>query len=400
MAKQRKRIEVPEKIVEIFAEDARYRVAYGGRGSGKSWSFARMAIVKAVQKKRRILCTRELQKSIRDSVHRLISSQIEALGLSDMFEIGESFIRCKNGSEFLFKGLRHNADEIKSTEGIDICWVEEGQKTSKNSWRILTPTIRQPDSEIWVTFNPENDNDPVYELFVNNTPDNALICKINWKDNPWFADELNEERLFTKRTDPDAYDWIWDGNTRKVTDAQILAGKFISDQFSIDPKWDGPYYGADWGFAQDPTTLVECYLDGNTLYITDEAYAVGREIDDTPSLFQKMPNSQKHKIRADSARPETISYMKRVGYNIEGVPKPKGSVEDGIAYLRSLDQIVIHDRCTHTFDEARLYCYKQDRITGDILPQIVDKHNHCIDAIRYALYPMIHKKSGGGFVLL
>jgi phage terminase large subunit len=343
----------------------------------------------AASKPIRILCARELQSSIRDSVHRLLADQIEALNLSARLEIQNAEIRGVNGSLFIFEGLRHNTTKIKSMEGIDICWVEEAERVSEESWKILVPTIRKPSSEIWVTFNPEQETDPTYTRFVKNPPPDAIVRKVNHDQNPWFPIELRKEMDYDYRVDPDSAAHIWGGECKKIGDAQVLKGKWTIDDFTPEADWNGPYYGADWGFSQDPTTLVRMWIHKRTLYIEYEAYGVGVEITETPVLFDNVPGSRKHTIRADSARPETISYMKRQGFNIMAAKKGPGSVEDGIAHLRGYEKIIIHPRCKYAAQEARLYSYKVDKLTGDILPILLDANNHIIDAIRYGLEPVI-----------
>lgn len=370
---------------------SRYKVAYGGRGSGKSWTFARMLIALAYSRKCRILCTREVQKSIKDSVHRLLSDQIELLGLSSQFDVLRDEIRSKTtGSQFLFAGLRDTTvDSLKSYEGIDYCWVEEAQTVSERSWEILIPTIRKPGSEIWVSFNPNEETDPTFLRFVKSPPPDCIEVKVNWHDNPSIPSELVKEKDYLYSVDPEAAAHVWGGECRKMSDAQVLRGRWKVESFEPKEWWNGPYYGADWGFANDPTVLIRCWVDGRTLYVEYEAYEIGVEVDHTPALFDTVPGARKHLIRADCARPETISYMVRQGFNAMGVEKWSGSIEDGVEFLRSFEVIVIHPRCEHTAQEARLYSYKVDRLTGDILPQLVDKHNNCIDSIRYALTPMI-----------
>ena len=191
------------------------------------------------------------------------------------------------------------------------------------------------------------------------------------------------------RVDPDSASHVWGGECKKISDAQVLKGKWVIETFDPKPTWQGPYFGADWGFSQDPTTLVKCWIHERKLYIEHEAYGVGVEITETPALFDSIEGSRKHTIRADSARPETISHIKRSGFRVVGAKKGPGSVEEGVAFLRSFEQIIIHPRCKYTAQEARLYSYKVDKLTGDILPVLVDNHNHMIDAIRYALEPFI-----------
>jgi phage terminase large subunit len=199
------------------------------------------------------------------------------------------------------------------------------------------------------------------------------------------------------RLDYNNYAWIWEGAYLENSDRQVLAGKYIVREFTPDPNsWDGPYFGADWGFAKDPTALVKCWVFDGCLFIEHEAYRVGVEIDDLPRFFEAVPESDTHVIRADNARPETISHMQRHGFpKLKACEKWKGSVEDGVAHLRGYAQIIIHPRCKNTAKEARLYSYKTDRLTGDILPIIRDENNHAMDAIRYALEPLIKCKNFG-----
>lgn len=219
------KLQIPEKFSGFFDVPARNRVAYGGRGSSKSWTFAQMLIIKSMERKRRILCARELQKSIKDSSHKLLADTIDRMGIRGEFEVGEAFIRHKTtGSDFIFKGLKHNADEIKSTEGIDICWVEEAHRISTKSMSLLIPTIRKPDSEIWFSFNPEDEEDEVYQRFVINTPPvRSVVLHINWDDNPWFTQELEEERLYDKKNKPKEYTHTWDGKIKPALEGAYYA---------------------------------------------------------------------------------------------------------------------------------------------------------------------------------
>ena len=351
-----------------------------------------MTAVRGYAEPLRILCCRELQNSIKDSVHAELVAAIEAYPwLNDHYEIGETFIRGRNGTEFVFKGLRHNYQQIKSTSGINICWVEEAETVSEQSWKNLIPTIRAPGSEIWLTWNPEDEESPTNQRFVVDPPPGAKIERLNYCDNPWFPPELEQERLNDLKRDPDFYAHVWEGKCVTRTDSQILAGKWRIDEFEPGADWDGPYYGLDFGFSVDPTAGVKCWVSDSTLYVEHEAVKVGLEVDDTPAfLIERIPGIDEHTVRADSARPESISYCKRHGLTrMIGVKKGKGSVEDGIQHLRSYKRIVVHPRCEEVARECRLYSYKIDRLSGDILPVPVDANNHCIDAIRYALQPLI-----------
>lgn len=683
-------LKLPQKCLFFLNTKHRYKVAYGGRGSGKSYAMAFSGIIKAMEKKIRVLCTRQLQNSIKDSVHKLLCDCISALSLDGYFTITRDSIKCYNGSEFIFKGLQNNIQEIKSTEGIDICMVEEAQSVSEESWEILIPTIRKEGSEIWICFNPDRDTDPTYKKFVLEQPDDCLSVEVNYMDNPFFPEVLRKEMEYCKRVDYAKYEHIWLGKTIMETEAQIFKGKFEIKEFEAEPYTDF-YYGADWGFAClvgdskvktnkgdvllkdikvgdlvltrdgykkvletkkkgkksvyaidfgyknsiiatkdhriftkdgwkrvdelkereticlnrlslmerftnvirkgnilttfiingkkmantmkryfiekfgkvimeksqkvvlsiiktitllitplkilfvlllkntqkfiirttlaqylkkklkifgqkmdtqkkigqkeekslwkqlkkgtgfvrsavkslfsqiltksfvvqgveniqirviakkntfakrvvknlwhrlmniekpvlknvrissrllkekqevyditvengeffangvlvhncDPTALTRSFIKDNCLYIEYEAGGVGIEMDELPQLFDSVPESRKWVIRADCARPETISYMARHGFRCQAAEKWKGSVEDGIEYLRSFEKIYIHPRCKRTYDEFKFYSYKTDKMTGDILPIIVDEWNHYIDSLRYALQPYI-----------
>lgn len=377
-------IDIPAAFAGLF-QPSRRKTYYGGRGSGKSWAFADALIAKAHTQTLRILCAREFQSSMTDSVHRLLSDRIAIKGLDPWFTVQKSSIVSNvTGSEFLFKGLRHNVQEIKSTEGVDICWVEEAQSVSAESWQTLIPTIRKDGSEVWISFNPAEDSDPTYQRFVVKAQPGDLVRKVGWEDNPYFPATLDEERRRDLATDPDAYEWIWGGECRQISEAQVFRGRVSVEAFET-PETARFFFGADWGFAIDPTVLVRCWVRDDCLFVDHEAYAVGRELDDTPSLFDQVPGARRWPIKADSARPETISYIRGKGFNISAVKKWPGSVEDGISRMKAFRRIVVHERCVKAAQEFRLYSYKVDRQTGDVLPVVVDKHNHIIDSIRYSL---------------
>lgn len=399
------KIQLPPKLIPVFSGQARYRGAFGGRGSAKTRSFALMTAVRAYIAAKAgisgvILCGREYMNSLEDSSMEEVKQAIKSVDwLDDFFEIGEKFIRTRDRKvSYIFAGLRHNLDSIKSKARILIAWVDEAESVSELAWSKLTPTVRESNSEIWITWNPELDGSATDKRFRKNPPESARIVELNYSDNPWFPDVLEQERLNDlARLDYNNYAWIWEGAYLENSDRQVLAGKYIVREFTPDPNsWDGPYFGADWGFAKDPTALVKCWVFDGCLFIEHEAYRVGVEIDDLPRFFEAVPESDTHVIRADNARPETISHMQRHGFpKLKACEKWKGSVEDGVAHLRGYAQIIIHPRCKNTAKEARLYSYKTDRLTGDILPIIRDENNHAMDAIRYALEPLIKCKNFG-----
>lgn len=385
-------IELPPKLVDVFTGEARYRGALGGRGSGKSFSFAKMCAVRGYAKPLRILCCREIQNSIQDSVHAELTKAIESEPwLAAFYDIGRSYIRGANGTEFLFKGLRHNYNDIKSTSGVNICWVEEAEAVSEQSWRTLIPTIREPGSEIWLTWNPENEDSPTNLRFVIDPPQNAKIVKVNHSDNPWFPEELEQERLNDLRRDPDYYAHVWEGECITRTDAQIFAGKWSVEEFEPDPDtWDGPYFGLDFGFSVDPLACTKSWVHDDCLYIEKECGGQGIELDDTPAvLLAHMPEIGDYTVRADSSEPKSISYLKRNGVpRMVASKKGRDSVDHGIRHMRSFRRIIISPNCVECAKEFRLYSYKIDRLSGDVLPIVVDLHNHYIDSIRYALEPL------------
>ena len=676
-------IQIPKKLLFFLQEQKRYKVAYGGRGSGKSYNIGIMLIIKMIQNPLRILCTRQLQTSIRDSVHKLLSDIIEKYGLLSYFTITRDSIRCYNGGEFLFRGIQNNINEIKSMEGVNICWVEEAQSVSQESWDILIPTIRKEGSEIWISFNPDRDEDATYTMFVKNKRDDCHSELVNYTDNPFFPEVLRREMEYCKSVDFGKYENVWLGKTVINTEAQVFHDKFELKDFET-PEDARFFYGADWGFAClsgdtmittdkgdiklkdirigdrvltrngykrvllnknkgikkvyrvefdcgyktsiiatddhriytadgwkqvkelkdketlcliklnlmgkfikgiqqasiriisiingkktvnttkqscigiymntikekfqqgisyiiktithlttplktlyvslqenilryitmiisgqyqkkeqknseqkmdiqkktgkkeelnllqqlkkniitawnvvknskllmyikniavrivekeqiqelvkksisakyvvkdlwhhliysekpvlqnvlinshyleerevydltieedheyfangilvhncDPTTLVRCFIKDRCLYIDYEAYGVGVELDEIPQLFDSVPDSRKWLIMADCARPETVSHIKNKGFNIESCPKWQGSVEDGIEYIRSFERVYIHSRCPHTYYEFKFYSYKQDKNTGEVLPVLLDKDNHCLVA--------------------
>ena len=695
-AQKRNKIQFAPKFRDIF-QPARYKVFHGGRGGGKSHAVAVALLAIAYSRPVRVLCAREYQVSIADSVHKLLSDKIAELGLASYFTVTRTGITSVTGSEFIFKGLHHNISEIKSLEGIDYAWVEEAHSVSRESWDLLIPTIRKENSEIWLTFNPMSPDDETYKRFVLHPPSGALVVKVGWQDNPWFPKTLHAEMERCRAVDPDAYAHIWGGEPRVISDAQIFKGRYEVTPFETPDKARF-FHGVDWGFAClggdtlvttdngdvpirdikagdrvltrdgyrkvlhaqgngykkvydvdfgygvhiiatgdhriftndgwkevehlkgheeicmmkssltarfingirtaniriistgntggqeritnikpytgrygniikalsrkaaqsitlmgtrlitalkiwhvsllksirgyiirtslevsrkkkckgienftdtprktgrsaekslcglhrkeevfvksaesllrlrtcirnfaariagkgttcgiarwnipangaarslwrqltgsherhvlrnvpiklslrqekeevfditvengeyfangilvhncDPTALVRMFIQDDILYIDAEAYGTGIELDETPALFDTIPTSRHWPIKADSARPETISFMARKGFRISAAKKWAGSVLDGIALLKSFTRILIHPRCKHTAEEFRMYSYKVDRANGDILPVPVDAWNHAIDAARYALDGYV-KRSGG-----
>lgn len=386
-------LQIPEVFEPLFASPKRKNILYGGRGSAKSHTVARYCLIRSLERPMRILCTRELQKSIAESVHQLLSSCIESMGLSSLFNIQRDRIVGVNGSEFIFAGVRQNTNEIKSMEAITICWVEEAQAMSQQSLDVLIPTIRAPGSILIFTFNPFKDSDPVY-VMSQNPDEDTLVINANYADNPFFPEELRKEMEHCKKTDYDKYLWVWEGKCLGISKAQIFRDKYEVKEFDT-PDNALFFYGGDWGFSNDPTTVLRSFIVGNTLYIDYEAWKVGCDIEDTPALYDEVPGTAIYPIYADNSRPETISYMQSRRYNVIGAEKWPGCIEDGISYLRSFSKIIIHPRCIHTIEEFGLYQYKVDHQTNEILREPLDKFNHCIDALRYSHTVSMRTKSNG-----
>ena len=378
----------------VLFEPWRYKVFHSGRAGLKSWSFAQALCILGARTPLRIWGTREFQTSIKDSVKPLLDDTIRRLRLHRHYKSSKHGIVGRNGTEFKFSGLRVNPDELKGFEGVDICWVEEAQRVCDHSWNVLIPTIRKEGSEIWISFNPCEEADPVYRRFVLNAPANAVVVKTGWRMNPWLSDVLEQERRHMLATDPDAYDWIWEGNCRKISEAVIFRGKFGIETFE-SPADANFLFGADWGFGPDPTALVRCFEKDGCLFIDAESHAFGLDLDRIAAVWRSaIPGCDGHLIHADSSQPQTIAHVKNFGFRIRGAEKWPGSVEDGIAFLRGYAKIIVHERCEYTGREMRLYSYKTDRVTGEVLPQVLDKNNHCMDAVRYALCRRIKRNKG------
>lgn len=400
------RIEEIPKISRNFARPARTRVFKGGRGSGKTRGLALRSALRIYQLAEMgvegvFLASREHLNSLDESSMEEIKAAIRSQPwLADYFDIGEKYIRTQNRRiSYAFAGLRHNLDSIKSKARIVGNWTDEGENVSEVAWRKLIPTLRDEGPgwhvENWISYNPESPDSATHRRFIQQTPDDCIVTEVNWSDNPWFPEVLNRQREEDRRLRPETYDHVWEGAFLTLTDAQIFAGKFIVEEFEPQPHWDGPYQGGDFGFSQDPTAAVRCWIGDGKLHIEYEAGRTQLELDDYARFIgDRIPGFVEYQTRWDNARPEGISHIKRHGLpRSDSCEKWKGSVEDGIAYMRNFERIVVHPRCEKTAREMRLYSYKVDRLSGDVLPVIVDANNHYIDAIRYALGPMI-KRNG------
>lgn len=404
----------------------RHRVAHGGRGSAKSRSFGQAIIARCCAQPERVLCAREFQTNIRDSVKRLLDDVIHREGLgvlgNGFFISTDKEIRGRNGSLITFMGMHRNAQGVRSLEGYTIAWVEEAQVVSQESIDALTPTIRQEGSEIWWSYNPHQADDPVDVMFRGQmgAPPGSIVQEVNFDANPWFPQVLRREMEFDRGRDPDKYAHKWLGRYLQHSQSRVFHNWHVRPFETPD---DAVLrFGADWGFATDPTVLVRCFIgryengqaiadtDGDCLFVDQEAYEIGCPIDDTPALFggtdwsleprwdndderPGIEGATRWEICADSARPETIAYMRARGFNMVPAVKGAGSIEEGVEFLKAFN-IYVHPRCFHTQDELTHYRYKVDKPTGKVLPVLADKNNNTIDALRYALEAVRRAASG------
>lgn len=398
-------LQIPPDLIPVFTGNHWRRVARGGRGSGKTQTFAKMTAVRAMMmaaegKSGVILCGREYMNSLEESSMEEVKQAIkETPWLDAFFDIGEKYIRTKDRRiSYVFCGLRHNLDSVKSKARILIAWIDEAESVSEMAWRKLLPTVREEGSEVWVTYNPESSTSATDRRFWQEKDADTIAVHINYDRNPWFPSGLDKQRQSDMaRLDPNTYRWIWEGAYLENSDKQVIKRWRVAE--FDDDLWeqaDRLLFGADFGFADDPSTLIRMFILGDKLYIEHEAWGLHVELDDMAEFYDSVPGSRRWPIKADSSRPETISKIKREGFNIKAAKKWSGSVEDGIAHLNGFKEIVIHPRCKHVIEEAAHYSYKVDR-NGDILPVIVDDWNHCWDAIRYGLDGYIAKKGRSVF---
>ena len=389
---------LPEPVAETLAPERgtyQYRVIKGGRGSGKSVGAAKVSLIWGIVEPIRVLCVRQFQNSIRDSFY---AELVEALGqepwLASQYVVTKESITGRNGTQYIFKGLDRNPQSIKSLANIDLTIVEEAEDIPEESWINLEATVfRRPKSEMWVIYNPRKENSPVDKRFVKHQAPRSIVATVNWSDNPFFPDGLDVLR----RRDLEVFDYatyshIWEGAYLKNSKSQIDHDKFQVKTFEPGSDWNGPYQGLDWGYSQDPTALIRAWIHDECLYIEYEAGGVGVELDDVPKLMP-CDDWDRFETRADSAQPAMISHVRNKGMRrIIGARKGKGSVEDGIQFIRSFRRIYVHPRCKQTLNELNTYSWKVDRLSGQILDTPVDANNHYLDALRYALEPVMGKR--------
>ena len=388
-------LELPEKLDFLFFPH-RYKILYGGRGSAKSWSVARALIALATQKPIRVLCAREIQNSISDSVITLLNDQISELGLSDFFDVQRTAIYGKNGSEFSFAGLKHNVTSIKSFEGVDICWVEEAQTISKKSWETLIPTIRKPNSEIWITMNPELDTDESYIRFIKDPPSTAKLCSINWQDNPWFPEVLRVEKDALKQKDPDAYLNVWEGHTRQMLDGAVYAKELRQAQEEerirsiIVDNLIGVQAFFDLGWADMTSIWFVQVVAGGEIRVIDFYQNCQQPIDHYVHVMQGkgynyrdlwLPHDAEHKNMTGKSVKDILTNM-----NLPVRIVPKLSISDGINAARMMMNRCFFDkdRCAEGLQALRHYRYDVDPTTKMFSQKpLHDQHSHAADAFRY-----------------
>jgi phage terminase large subunit len=406
------RLKLSRKLLPFLNASHRYKVIYGGRASGKSWGVAICLLIKAINDKLLIVCAREYQRNLEESVYRLLCNTIRNdAGLSGHYTIMSDKIKGRNGSEFVFTGIK-NAKNFKSFEGADILWVEESQSISAESVMVIIPTIRKHGSELWFTFNPDSEDDPVYDL-ISNPRDDQLTLRINYTDNQFVSEEILNEALHMKKYNYELYKHVWLGECRVASDAQIYKDKYeiqdfiLEDYFGI-PRFNGQVmdmrYGLDFGWVH-PCAVVETFRYEGNIYVWSEIVGQDMDLDDiTIRILEEMPMASSRLIYADSATPLLISSLKQSRYSkhgvqlpalmIEGAVKGAGSVETGITWLKTHKKIIVHPRCVMTINNLKKYSYKKTK--DDIITtQRLDLNDDCLDALRYAYNDLI--KSGGFF---
>ena len=388
--------EFPIKLKSLF-EKSRYKVAYGGRGGAKSWGIARALLIKGAKDPMRILCAREFQTSIKDSVHKLLCDQIEALGLLGFYEITQNSIRGKNGTEFAFVGLRNNVANIKSYEGVDIAWVEEANTTSRLSWNILIPTIRKQGSEIWISFNPELETDETYQRFVLQPPKDCIQIKINWSDNPWFPETLMLEKDALKARDLEAYNQVWEGLCRQSVDGAIFAKEL--QQADLDGRLCKVPYDAtkpvhavfDLGWADSTAIWFLQFVGMETRlirYIEDSQKTISHYLATMQTfgyVYDKvwLPHDAENKTLAAAGR-SIDDIVRAAGYKTQILPRVP--ILDSINAARTIFPSCYFDRdnAAEGINCLRHYRYEVDPVSGQFSrTPLHDHYSHGADAFRY-----------------
>ena len=386
-------IEFPTKLQCLF-KPKRLKVLHGGRGSGKSWAVARALLIIGAQKPMRILCAREIQKSIKDSVHRLLSDQIQAMGLGAFYEVLETEIRGKNGTLFLFAGLaQHTVESIKSFEGVDIVWPEEAQVVTKRSWDVLTPTIRKDGSEIWITLNPDMETDETYKRFVLGRPeesDDAYVVQMNWRDNPWFPAVLEKERQDTLNRDPENYQNIWEGQPKRVAEGVIYRHEVVRmiEEKRVRPVPYDPILRVHtvWDLGWNDSMTIGFFQRSGIGYIEDSH----RTLDSYIAQLEKHPyrwgtDFIPHDGRARNTQTgkSTEEALQAMGRNVKVLPQL--DIEEGIKAARMMfPRVYLDDEKTQRLQEClKRYQRAINQATREPAGPLHDEHSHGADMFRY-----------------
>ena len=384
------------RIFDVLDEPHRYKVCYGGRGGGRSWAYARNLLIDAYQTPLRILCTREIQRSIKDSVHQLLSDQIMEMGLQAHYTVKNDEIVGDNGSKFIFAGLRQQEIlNLKSMESLDRVWCEEAQSISEKSWQILIPTVRKPGSEIWITFNPGMVTDSTWRRFVENPPPDSVLIQASYKDNPWFPAELEAERLHCKEFDPDNYDNIWEGKPRETVSGAIYHREIVDaiEGKRIRPVPRDPLLPTHtvWDLGwNDQTSIIFVQRVGSEIRVVDYIEDSHRTLDDFVGDIEArrwkwgtdyLPHDGASKSLQTGMSPADI--IRKLGRRVE-IIKPM-NVEQGIKLARMMFRQVYFDDVK---TERLLECLKRYRrhiptTTDEPASPIHDQFSHGADAFRY-----------------
>jgi phage terminase large subunit len=394
-------IKTPRLFQPLLAP-ARYKGAWGGRGSGKSHFFAELLIDRCVQYRgTRAVCLREIQKDLKRSSKMLIEDKLRSMGVQSQFRVMDNLIETPGDGIIIFQGMQnHTAESIKSLEGFDIASFEEAQNMSAYSLGLLRPTIRKPNSELWFAWNPRTKRDPVDVLMRSpERPPDSVVIETHFWNNPWFPQVLRDEMEYDKRRDPDRYAHVWLGGYQQASEARVFRNWSIEEfETPGDARF---FFGGDFGYSVDPTVAVRCWIKDRKLFVDQEVWKVGCETDDTPALlagtdrnkpprwpnrygWKGIPEIMRWPLTLDSANPQNIAYLKARGFNVRPSIKGVGSVEEGINFLKSFD-IVAHPRCPHVIDELSTFSWQMDKRTEEVLPVLADKKNHTIDSLRYAI---------------
>lgn len=380
------------RALKVFEDESRFKVLYGGRDSGKSTQILNHFVLLSFNTGSRFLCIKKTARTIKQSIYSNVVDAIEQAGLEAYFTFTEAEITNKTtGAVFLFTGLLPTAKRIKSINNIQYAFIEEAAELSQDDWDIVIPTIREPGNQIFIAFNPEDGNEPVYQMFVQSSPSNATVLKLNYTDNPFLSAESAEQIELTKQHDYERYLHIYEGHPLRISDQVIFKDRYTITNFEAEEPTTF-YYGADFG-VKDPTVLVRCFIKANCLYIDYESYHSGSDasLQMIPLHWEaEVPGSRDHLITCDTNFPQTTMFLKSQNWRVKPVKKTR--VIDGINFLKSFDHIYIHPRCKNTAYEFATYSWKTDRLSGQLQPEPEDADNHAIDAIRYSLADVYHNR--------